>query len=237
MNKQSNTYTLIYSVGLVLVVGILLSVVYQALRPHQEANIANDTRMQILHAARIPADSKDVAELYASHIKRAYIVNYHGVITDRNPEHAFDVCLSIASEFKKPGDKRKLPVMECATAAGIKYIVPVYGAGLWGPIWGYVAFDANGSTIYGAYFAHQSETPGLGANIEKPEFSSQFQGKNIFSERGRFTSVTVCKPGQEPQTGSYVHGVSGGTITSQGVSKMLRESLDPYTQFLRTLHN
>ena len=117
----------------------------------------------------------------------------------------------------------------------MKYIIPVYGAGLWGPVWGYVAFDADGNTIYGAYFAHQGETPGLGAEIEKPGFSSQFNGKNIFGARGRFESVTVCKPGQEPASGAWVHGVSGGTITSRGVSTMLRESLEPYTQFLRTL--
>ena len=237
MKKQSNTYTLIYAVALVFVVGVLLSVDYQALHQRQEVNIANDTRLQILHAARIPTGSGDVADKFNSHIKKAYIVNYHGVITDRNPEHAFNACLNMASEFKQPGDRRKLPVLECATPDGIKYIVPVSGAGLWGPIWGYVAFDSNGSTIYGAYFAHQGETPGLGAEIEKPKFSDQFEGKNIFTSRGKFTSVTVCKPGQEPSSGDYVHGVSGGTITSQGVSKMLRESLEPYTQFFRTLRN
>jgi len=220
---------------LVLVVGVMLSLVYQWLRPAQEANIANDTKSQILRAALITTDHQDVAQVFDSHIKKSYIVNYHGVVVDHDPAHAFDVCLNLAADFKEPADKRKLPVFECATPSGIKYIVPVYGAGLWGPIWGYVAFDANGNTIYGAYFAHQGETPGLGAEIEKPAFSSQFSGKDIFSARGKFESVAVCKPGQEPRSGSYVHGVSGGTITSQGVSRMLRESLEPYTQFFRTL--
>lgn len=237
MNKQSNSYTLIYSLALVIVVGVVLSIVYQVFKPAQDANIANDTKAQILRAARIPSDGGDVASLYAEHIKKAYIVNYHGSICNRNAEQAFQACLDIAVEAKKPADKRSLPVMECATNDGIKYIVPVYGAGLWGPIWGYVAFDANGNTIYGAYFAHQGETPGLGAEIEKPKFSDQFRGKDIFSARGDFESVTVCKPGAEPRQGAYVHGVSGGTITSQGVSRMLHESLEPYTQFLKTLSN
>lgn len=237
MNKQSNLYTLIYSIVLVLVVGIVLSIIYQSLRPEQEANVANDTKTQILRAARISSNPGNVAKVFSAHIQKGYIVNYHGIIVDHNSDHAFATCLNIASEFKLAPDKRKLPVLECSTHQGTKYIVPVYGAGLWGPIWGYIAIDADGSTIYGAYFAHQGETPGLGAEIEKPKFSSQFEGKEIFSPRGQFQSVVVCKPGQEPRSGAYVHGVSGGTITSQGVSKMLRESLEPYTQFFRTLNN
>lgn len=235
MKKQSNTYALIYSIGLVLIVGIVLSVVYQTLRPRQEANVANDTKSQILKAALISENDKDISEVFASHIKRSFIVDYHGNITNSDPEAAFEACLNMSSEIKKSPDQRLLPVFECQTDAGVKYILPVYGAGLWGPIWGYVAFDSNGNTIYGAYFAHQGETPGLGAEIEKPAFSDQFQGKDIFSAHGSFLSVKVCKPGQEPKEGSYVNGVSGGTITSQGVDKMLLESLEPYTQYLNKL--
>lgn len=237
MKKQSNAYALIYSVGLVLVVGIVLSMIYQSLRPRQEANAANDTKSQILKAALIPTDNKEIPELFATHIKNSYIVDYHGNIVNRNPADAFNACLNMSTEIKKTPDSRLLPVFECQTDAGIKYILPVYGAGLWGPIWGYIAFDGNGNTIYGAYFAHQGETPGLGAEIEKPMFSDRFKGKDIFSNHGTFLSVKVCKPGQEPTEGSYVNGVSGGTITSQGVDKMLRESLEPYTQYLKKLNH
>lgn len=233
--KQSNVYTLLYAVGLVLVVGVVLSVVYQWLRPEQERNIADDTKSQILRAALIPTDAGDISRLWDEHITSSYIVDYHGNVANDNADKAFDAALNMNQEIKKPQDSRLLPVFECKTDAGLKYIVPVYGAGLWGPIWGYVAFNDNGDTIYGAYFAHQGETPGLGAEIEKPKFSDQFQGKDIFSSTGAFTSVAVCKPGQEPKSGSWVHGISGGTITSQGVNKMLRESLEPYTQFLQHL--
>ena len=235
MNRQSNTYTIIYSVILVLVVGVVLSVVYQALRPMQEENIANDTKRQILASARIvPEAGQSIADLYSQHITDSYIVNDKGEKVDPSV-NAFDVNVSL--EVKKPADERLLPVFECSTDNGLKYIIPVYGAGLWGPIWGYIAFDDNGDTIYGAYFAHQGETPGLGAEIEKPAFSGQFDGKNIFSTNGDFQSVAVVKTGKEPQDRAWVHAISGGTITSQGVQAMLFDSLEPYSAFFKSLKN
>lgn len=233
MNRQSNTYTVIYATVLVIVVGVVLSLVYQALRPMQEENIANDTRRQILAAARIvPEKGENMAQLFDSHIVKSYIVDTEGQIVD-NGVQAFDV--NVAAESKKPATERLLPVYECSTDTGLKYIIPVYGAGLWGPIWGYIAFDGNGDTIYGAYFAHQGETPGLGAEIEKAPFRDQFDGKNVFNTQGEFTSVAVVKTGKEPQDVAWVHAVSGGTITSQGVQKMLMDSLKPYSAFLKNL--
>ena len=231
MNKQSNVYTIIYSVVLVAIVGVVLSVVYQALRPKQIENIANDTKRQILAAALItPQNGESVSTLYSKYIIDSFIVNSQGQKVDGG-QNPFDV--NVSTEFKKPYDKRELPVFVCRTPAGTKYIVPVYGAGLWGPIWGYIALDGNCNTIYGAYFAHQGETPGLGAEIEKPAFRDQFEGKDIFNTQGEFESVKVVKNGQEPSDGAYVHAVSGGTITSQGVQKMLQESLKPYTAFFK----
>lgn len=233
MNRQSNTYTIIYSTVLVIVVGVVLSVVYQALRPQQIENIQNDTKRQILAAARIiPQKGETISQLFDTHITSSYIVNSQGTKIDSN-ENAFDVNVSL--EVNKPADQRLLPVFECQTDNGLKYIIPVYGAGLWGPIWGYIAFDNNGDTIYGAYFAHQGETPGLGAEIEKPAFCDQFEGKNIFSSNGAFTSVAVSKVGKEPNGQAWVHAVSGGTITSQGVQAMLFKSLEPYTAFFKSL--
>lgn len=233
MNRQSNIYTIIYSTVLVLVVGVVLSVVYQALRPKQLENIANDTKRQILASARIiPTHGENIGDLFNKYITESFIVNSKGERIDGNT-NPFDVNVSL--EVKKPYDKRLLPVFVCQTEVGYKYIVPVYGAGLWGPIWGYVAFDQNGDTIYGAYFAHQGETPGLGAEIEKPAFSDQFEGKNIFSDNGDFTSIAIVKTGKEPNDIAWVHAVSGGTITSQGVQKMLYESLYPYTAFFKEL--
>ena len=160
MNRQSNTYTIIYAIILVVVVGVVLSVVYQGLRPQQLENISNDTKRQILAAALItPKEGESVSDLYASHIRASYIVNSKGEKMTESVD-PFDV--NVSAEVKKPADERMLPVFECETTQGVKYIVPVYGAGLWGPIWGYIAMDSDGNSIYGAYFAHQGETPGLG---------------------------------------------------------------------------
>lgn len=232
MNRNSNVYTIIYSIVLVVVVGVILSVIYQALRPKQLENIANDTKKQILASARIaPEKGEDISDLFNKHIVSSYIVDAGGNRID-NSKNPFDV--NVALEVKKPANQRLLPVYECTTDNGLKFIVPVYGAGLWGPIWGYIAFDSNGNTIYGAYFSHEGETPGLGAEIEKPAFQDQFEGKNIFSD-GHFTSIAVVKTGKEPQGKAWVHAVSGGTITSQGVQKMLYSSLEPYAAFLSNL--
>ncbi|MDE6343231.1 MAG: NADH:ubiquinone reductase (Na(+)-transporting) subunit C, partial [Muribaculaceae bacterium] len=123
----------------------------------------------------------------------------------------------------------------CDVDGARKYVVPVYGAGLWGPIWGYVALDSDGSTIYGAYFAHEGETPGLGAEIEKPAFSDQFRGKELW-KHGNFLPVNVLKKGTKPVAGEdYVDAVSGGTITSKGVASMLDSGLTPYKAYLRSL--
>lgn len=234
-NRQSNLYTVIYSAVLVLLVGVGLSVVYQGLRPKQKENEANDKKRQILAAALItPSEGETVSDLYSKYIKASYIVNSEGEKVEGKGD-AFDVNVSVEKDV--PVAERLLPVFECDVESGMKYIIPVYGAGLWGPIWGYVAFDSNGDTIYGAYFAHQGETPGLGAEIEKPAFSDQFKGKNVFSPSGEFESVKVVKTGREPEGQAYVHAISGGTITSQGVQKMLEDSLLPYSAFLKNLKN
>lgn len=231
-NKENNIYTVVYAAVLVVVVGFALALVYQALRPAQLDNIANDTKKQILAAALIyPEDGQSVADLYSEHITGSFCVNSEGKELDG--VNAFDV--NVAAEVKKTAPDRQLPVFVCSTDNGVKYIVPVAGAGLWGPIWGYIAMDQNGKDIYGAYFGHQGETPGLGAEIEKPAFSSQFEGKPIFGSNGDFESVLVVKKGHEPADRAYVNAVSGGTITSQGVQKMLAESLAPYTAFFKSL--
>lgn len=231
INRESNLYTVIYSIALVLIVGVVLSVVYQALKPRQDMNIANDKKRQILAAALItPKEGENVADLFKEHIVESIIVNSRGYTV--NGGNAFDV--DVASEVKQQPDKRKLPIFVCRTDNGIKYIVPTYGAGLWGPIWGYIAMNDDGETIYGAYFAHQGETPGLGAEIEKPAFSDQFKGKTLYDD-GQFDPIKVVKIGQEPATGSYVHAISGGTITSHGVQAMLANSLTPYDAYLKKI--
>lgn len=232
MNKQSNTYTIIYTAVLVVIVGTVLALTYMALKPKQTENAANDKRMQILSAVHKAATDGDMKTAYAKYITDSYIVNTAG---ERVAGEAFDVTMS--AEIKKDAAERQLPVFVCTLDDGsVKYILPVYGAGLWGPIWGYVAVDNDGNTVYGTYFSHESETPGLGAEITKAAFQDQFAGKQLYKD-GTFHSVYVMKAGQKPADNSdYVDAISGGTVTSKGVESMLKSCLSDYDAFLRSLN-
>lgn len=233
MNKQSNTYTIIYIIVLAAIVGAALAFTSLSLRERQQQNADLDKMAQILASARLTPAKGDVAADFDKYIVGQFITNTAGEKTEGN---AFDVNVDAQSKLKD--SERELPVFVCRLDDGSeKYILPVYGAGLWGPIWGYIAIDSDGATIYGAYFAHQGETPGLGAEIAKPAFSSQFEGKHII-KNGEFVPVAVVKAGQKPTGGEdYVDGVSGGTITSKGVASMLDNCLAPYRSFLKNLSN
>lgn len=231
MDKQSNTYTILYSVIMVVIVGVVLAVTYMMLKPKQDENIANDKRQQILNAVHIVSTEKDVKEIYNKYITESYLINIKG---DKVEGDAFTV--NMASEIKKPAAERKLPVFVCRLGDNeVKYILPVYGAGLWGPVWGYVALDSDGDTVYGAYFSHSGETPGLGAEISTKQFQSQFEGKKMY-KNGDFRSIDVMKAGQKPTDGAdYVNAISGGTITSKAVQSMLADCLVDYNTFLKNL--
>lgn len=231
MNKQSNTYTVIYVTVLVAIVGAALALTAMCLKPLQQANADADKMRQILSSAHISSSADNVINIYRQHITATPVVNSLGETVG---DDAFEI--NVEEQSKLPYDERKLPVYVCRVNDDqLKYIIPLYGAGLWGPIWGYVAFDADGSTIYGAYFAHQGETPGLGAEIEKPAFTSQFDGKQVF-KNNVFHPVAVIKAGMAAPDGvDAVDGVSGGTITSKGVGQMLSNCLAPYEAYLKTL--
>ena len=235
MNKQSSIYTIIYIFVLVVVVGAALAWVATALKPEQTKNANVDKMKQILAAVHSPQDNDNlVAETFDKRIK-GIVINEAGDIVDCAV--AFDV--NVAEERKQADmAKRLLPIYIFSDDnVGMKYILPLYGQGLWGPIWGYVALNSDGSTIYGAYFSHQGETPGLGAEIEKPDFQERFVDKRLF-KNGEFLPVTVVKAGQHPQGNEdYVDGISGGTITSKGVASMLDNCLAPYKNYLEKLTN
>ncbi len=112
-----------------------------------------------------------------------------------------------------------------------KYIIPLRGTGLWGPIWGYISLDNDMNTVYGAVFDHKAETPGLGAEINRDFFEKPFNGKRIFNLEGDFVSIAVVKGGAKENDYHGVDGISGGTITSDGVTAMLKERLDKYLPY------
>ncbi|MBQ1738267.1 MAG: NADH:ubiquinone reductase (Na(+)-transporting) subunit C [Muribaculaceae bacterium] len=233
MNKNSNTYQILYAAVMVLIVGTVLAFIYMALKPKQNENIANDTRKQIMSALHIATPSDDqVKETYEKYIIQDLLVDMEGNIVDSAQNVAFDVDMKKNVKLAE----RQLPVMKCRLDDGsIKYVLPVYGAGLWGPIWGYIAMNDDGNTIYGANFSHEGETPGLGARIADQDFQDKFVDKHLFKE-GEYKGVVVLKRGQKSTTGAeQIDALTGATITSRGVSDMLADCLAPYEAFLKRL--
>ena len=179
MNRQGNLYTIVYTAVIVCVVGAALAWVSLTLKPKQNDNIRIDKMQQMLSSIRVASDETNAIKLYGRYVVDEYIINSEG---ERLEGKAFDV--NVANEVKKAPSERKLPVFVCNIDNSTKYILPVYGTGLWGPIWGYVSVDDDGCTVYGAYFSHQGETPGLGAEIATEGFAGQFKGKQLFKDGG-----------------------------------------------------
>ncbi len=228
---QSNRYILIYSSVKVLIVATLLTLVAVGLKPKQDYNRRVEKMQNILTSVHIESTTKNAEELF-----NKYIVNQL-VINDKNTTiagtKAFDI--DVEKQSKIDASKRVLPVFICKLDNGeMKYILPVYGKGLWGPIWGFIALNDDKNTIYGTFFDHKSETPGLGAEISTAEFQSHFIGKKLFDEEGKFVSVKTVKGGATKEDLHGVDAISGGTITSNGLSDMLWNGLKPYEAFLKS---
>lgn len=232
INKQNNAYTVIYITVMVVIVGAALAFTAMSLKDRQLENANADKMRQILQSVHVATERATVVDNYHRYIVDSFVLNDKGETL--GGIDAFDV--DVAAEVKKPYAERRLPVYVCELPdAGRKYILPLSGMGLWGAIWGYVSIDDDGSTVFGAFFDHQSETPGLGAEIAKTQFSGQFDGKHLF-KTGNFLPVTVVKKGQLPVGDEdYVDGISGGTITSKGVGAMLHDCLTPYRAYLESL--
>jgi len=223
MNRDSNTYTILYASVMVVLVALLLAFTSESLRSYQKENEANDKRQQILRAVNVSVSGAETVKRYNELIKESFLVNEQG---QRVEGDAFTV------DAAKMFAENKYPVFVALVNGKTKYILTMYGAGLWGPIWGYMAVDEDGSLIFGTDFSHQGETPGLGAEIAYKPFSSQFVGKQLF-KNGTFTSVAIVKPGKSVQGKDYVDGISGGSITCAGVDRMIQHSLERYVQFLK----
>ena len=232
MNRENSGYTIIYAAVMVIIVALGLAFTHQALSDRQTANVNIDKMQQILRSLNINASAAEAQQVYDELVQNAYLITPDGVKVEGSEgttpdDPAFSTELDDESAAG-------LPVYEAEVDGSLKYIIPMQGAGLWGPIWGYLAVEGDGSTVYGSEFGHASETPGLGAEIVTPTFRKQFIGKELFKE-GNFVSVAVVKPGRSAANRDYVDGISGGTITSQGVDKMLLNSVGEYKSFLMNL--
>lgn len=139
---------------------------------------------------------------------------------------------SVMEQVNELREQRKMPVYEAEKGDSTFVIIPLYGKGLWGPIWGYLALQDDMNTVYGAYFDHKGETPGLGAEISEAWFQQLFEGKRLFDNDGTFVSIDIVKGGAKPGDYHAVDGVSGGTITSDGLEAMIKDGMQGYLQFL-----
>lgn len=228
MNTNNNIYTVVYTAIIVVVVAGILAFVASKLGPAQQANAKAETLRQMMSAAGIkPTDeiyatrNADILQLYADTIQEAYTIGLDG---EKNGELGITKDnIQLVDRFKpqdraiKAGGEATLPVYIFKSG---KIVIPVYGAGLWGPVWGYVAFEADRYTIAGVFFDHESETPGLGAKIkDEPWFREKFAGKTV--EWGDTPAFRLEKNAEASGAANAVDAITGATMTSKGLNEAL----------------
>ncbi|MBR3020799.1 MAG: NADH:ubiquinone reductase (Na(+)-transporting) subunit C [Bacteroidaceae bacterium] len=233
MNTNKNSYTFIYASIVVIIVAFLLAFVSSALHSRQQKNIDLDKMKQVLASLNV-RNVKDAEAAYKQYIVSEQLLSADGsVATSTQPyqmgEKGGDKGCAFLCTTADILDKR--PVFVASVDGQTKYVFPLYGNGLWGPIWGYVSLNADRQTVYGVYFSHASETPGLGAEITNYEkFQVPFGGKHVMKDGS--VALSVVKNGNVKDAEFEVNGLSGATFTSKGVSDMLQKDLSAYAAFL-----
>lgn len=205
MKTNSNSYTIIYSAIIVVVVAFLLAFVYQVLKPIQDANVALEQKKQILYSLNIR--NLDNATAEADYNKM--------LVSEKNVKNGTIYTFNVDSQ--------------------IKYVFSIKGMGLWGGINGFIAVDADKSTVFGAYFNHESETAGLGAEIkDNRKWQEQFRGKELFT-KGNRDAIALSVQKKVTDSKTQVDAVTGATLTSNGVAAMMTDKekgLGQYIDFL-----
>ena len=245
MSKKtdSNGYTLLFAIGMVLVVGALLAFTASSLRPMIDANKRIEKQQNILYAMGVNENdessavfvSKDkVADEFSKYIKKQLVIEGANTSEDAN---AYLIDVKKQQTAAKAGQVRKLPLFVGEKDGKMFYIAPIRGKGLWDAIWGYVAMDKN-MVVQGAFFDHKGETPGLGANIKQRYFMDDFIGEDLMNN-GSFKGITVSKsnndPKNEDKNDNEVDAIAGATITGDGVAAMIKSELGLYVPYFKTL--
>lgn len=240
--QQSNTYIIVFSAVLTIVCGGLLALANQGLKPMQDRSVELDTKSKILSAVMDVKGikGKQILDTYSESIE-AITVDLQGDVIEKdekgNPIIAEKV--DVAKNYKLAPEKRMLPVF-IFHKAGDKnaveaYVFPVYGKGLWGPIWGFIALETDLNTIKGASYDHKSETPGLGARISASEISDRYIGKKLFDDNGQLIAVNMLKGEKNPEKlldEHHIDGMSGATLTGKGMNAMIHSYFEYYTAFI-----
>ncbi len=234
MKTNSNSYTIIYSIVLVLIVAFMLAFVFQALKPAQDTNVQLDQQKQILFALNQDRDMTDqkARELWKEMIVADDIIDADGKLVEAGKQGGTEAGFKLNSKDAKEG---RLALFRCKVDGETKYVIPIYGNGLWGPINCFIAINGDKTTVFGIYFNHESETAGLGAEIkDNASWQAKFKGKHLFAgnERQKI-SLSVLKKITDNNT--QVDAVTGATLTSNGVTEMFQAEkggLQPYVKFL-----
>lgn len=230
LNTNSNTYTIVYACVVVVVVAFLLAFVSSALKAPSEANERIDKKKQILSSLNIRnLDNSQVEAEYDKVVTADEVVNDKGQVLSEGKGRDKDGFLI----DRKDMDKDHLPVFVCQVDGETKYVLPLVGKGLWGTIWGYLALNDDCRTVYGAYFSHESETAGLGALITEEKFQDEFVNKKVTDEAGNII-IDVVKFGQVKDPATQCDGISGATLTTNGVRDMIHNYLQKYRAYLQT---
>ena len=235
MDKNSNSYTFLFAITVIVVVGASLAAVAIGLKPLQQANDEIKKKMEILGALNIECTRDNAIEMFNKYIDTtaSIVLNSEGQEIPGDP-FSVDHKKEYKDKTLDPKD-RKYPLIVANIDGETRYVIPMVGSGLWGPIWGNIAIKSDMSSISGANFNHKCETPGLGAEITQKFYYTQYESESI-SENGVYTKISSVKDG----SGSEPHkidGITGGTITSKGVEEMVDRTLQVYVKYFATKTN
>ena len=246
-NTESNKYTILFAIGMVVIVGSLLAFTASSLKPNIKENERMEKQQNILYAMGVNENGASdivfvstdkVAEEFSKYLSKQLVVDASGNAVENNEAYLIDVKKEQAKA--KNGQTRALPLFVGEKEGQTFYIAPIRGKGLWDAIWGYIAMDEN-MVIQGAYFDHKGETPGLGANIKQRYFMDDFYGEKLLTESGEFKGITVAKGNNDPKNlikDDYeVDALAGATITGDGVSAMIKSDLKLYLPYFKNLKN
>ena len=217
-NTNSNTYIIIYSVVMVVFVAVLLSLAALGLKDRQQENMLNEKKTQIVKAL----GENPATVSYDSVITNAVILDASGAVVSEDVNEVFAALNDLKGSFAA----ERFPLF----VANNGVVAPLYGAGLWGPIWGYIALDSDMNTVKGIVLDHAGETPGLGAEITTPKHQALYPGKTIY-EGDALVGVTLKKGGADKSNPHQVDAITGGTKTSDGVSAMISDCLNYYKPY------
>jgi len=248
INKEGTGFTFGFAIIMVVVVGALLSLAAMGLKPFQKENLKQEQMKNILGSVGIEVEMSEASTNFDKFIVKRIMLDSDGNVLNEKSgqiatlandgQDAFDADpfnVDIKKEYRGlASSERRYPLFICEKDGQTLYIVPMVGKGLWGPIWGFISLKDDLNTVYGANFDHKTETPGLGAEINTSLFTDQFKDDRIFDEKGEFTSIAVKKSatGDNPHA---VDGITGGTITSVGVSEMVERTLKVYVPYFKNL--